>query len=431
MRSATGLTRRGFLQGCAAGAAGLAGLSAAFSLPGCDAQDAPGQGGAQAGEQAGRGAPASDDTPAQGGQPQSRPAWSDPDAAGALTHTASLPLRWARGFTVDLYEGGYALACIADGTRYLFVPQGQAVPDGLGEGVVALESPARDVYLASSSTLCLFAALEAVGSVSFVSVTQDNCTVQAFADAIGSGRVAYGGKYSSPDYEAFVGGTCRLAVENTMIYHTPEVREKLIELGVPVIVEQSSLEGEPLGRLEWILLWGALLDKADLAQQVLDKQADLVAQVRQSVAEQPCERRVAFFYINANGAAVVRKPGDYMAKMIALAGGTYAFGQLEDPDGESHSSSVTMEMEAFYAQAKDADVIVYNSTVAGQLSSAADLLALNPLLADFKAVQQGQAWCCEQNVYQQMTSTGEVVAELHEVIAGTDKDRLDYLFRLV
>lgn len=434
MRSAGDLSRREFINGCGVAAAGLVGLGAALTLPGCapaGSTDASGATDTQAGGAGGAGAQPDTGEAPQAEDPQARPSWSDPDAAGALEHAGNLALRWARGFTVDLYEGGYALACIADGTRYLFVPQGQDAPDGMAEGVVVLERPARDIYLASSSTLCLFAALEAVDNVSFASVTQDSCTVQAFSDAIGSGQVAYGGKYSSPDYEAFVGGACRLAVENTMIYHTPEVREKLIELGVPVIVEQSSLEGEPLGRLEWILLWGALLDKSDLAQQVLDEQANLVAQVQESVAKDPCDRRVAFFYINANGAAVVRKPGDYMAKMIALAGGTYAFDALEDPDAESRTSSVTMEMEAFYAQAKDADAIVYNSTVAGQLRTLADLVALNPLLADFKAVRQGQAWCCEQNVYQQMTSTGEVVAELHEIIAGTEKDRLDYLFRLV
>lgn len=416
------LTRRDFIGLAAAAGAGAA-CVAALGLAGCS--------GADDGEVAGGAATSAAQTGgSDGDNPASakRPSWSNPEVGGGLVHTGSLDLAWATGFTVDLYEGDRALACIADGTRYLFVPAGDA-PQGIAEDVTVLERPLSNIYLASSSTLCLFAALGAVDCVSHVSVTQETCTVEAFTQAIASGDIVYGGKYSAPDYETFLNGGCRLAVENTMIYHTPEVREKLMQLGVPVIVEQSSLESAPLGRLEWIMLWGAMLDKVSAAQEVLDRQAQLIADVEARVAAQPLDCTVAFFYINANGAAVVRKPGDYVAKMIAMAGGTYAFAQLAGAD-ENRSSSTTLEMEAFYAQAKDADVIIYNSTVAGKLKGLDELVALNPLLADFKAVKNRRAWCCEQNVYQQMTATGEVVADLHEAIADTDRDELTFLFRL-
>ena len=416
------LTRRDFIDLAAAAGAGAA-CVAALGLVGCS--------GADDGEVAnGEATSAAQTSGSDGDNPASaeRPSWSNPEVGGNLVHTGSLDLAWATGFTVDLYEGDRALACIADGTRYLFVPAGDA-PQGIAEDVTVLERPLSNIYLASSSTLCLFAALGAVNCVSHVSVTQETCTVEAFTQAIASGDIVYGGKYSAPDYEAFLNGGCRLAVENTMIYHTPEVREKLMQLGVPVIVEQSSLESAPLGRLEWIMLWGAMLDKVSAAQEVLDRQAQLIADVEARVAAQPLDCTVAFFYINANGAAVVRKPGDYVAKMIAMAGGTYAFAQLAGAD-ENRSSSTTLEMEAFYAQAKDADVIIYNSTVAGRLKGLDELVALNPLLADFKAVKNRRAWCCEQNVYQQMTATGEVVVDLHEAIADTDRDELTFFFRL-
>ena len=416
------LTRRDFIDLAAAAGAGAA-CVAALGLVGCS--------GADDGEVAnGEATSAAQTSGSDGDNPASaeRPSWSNPEVGGNLVHTGSLDLAWATGFTVDLYEGDRALACIADGTRYLFVPAGDA-PQGIAEDVTVLERPLSNIYLASSSTLCLFAALGAVNCVSHVSVTQETCTVEAFTQAIASGDIVYGGKYSAPDYEAFLNGGCRLAVENTMIYHTPEVREKLMQLGVPVIVEQSSLESAPLGRLEWIMLWGAMLDKVSAAQEVLDRQAQLIADVEARVAAKPLDCTVAFFYINANGAAVVRKPGDYVAKMIAMAGGTYAFAQLGSTD-ENRSSSTTLEMEAFYAQAKDADVIIYNSTVAGRLKGLDELVALNPLLADFKAVKNRRAWCCEQNVYQQMTATGEVVVDLHEAIADTERDELTFFFRL-
>ena len=169
---------------------------------------------------------------------------------------------------------------------------------------------------------------------------------------------AYGGKYSAPDYERISASGCTLAIENTMINHTPDVKEKLQKLGLVVLTEQSSSEPEALGRVEWIKLFGVLFDKEDEAAHLFNEQK---ARVEQTSGLASSGKTVAYFYINSNGAAVTRRAGDYVAQMIELAGGSYA---LDDAQTASTSgSSVTLEMESFYATAKDADIIVYNGTI--------------------------------------------------------------------
>ena len=62
----------------------------------------------------------------------------------------------------------------------------------------------------------------------------------------------------------------------------------------------------------------------------------------------------SLLYINSTGAVNVRKSNDYVSEMIHLAGGTYV------PDtGESDNalSTMNMQMEEFYAKAKDADIL--------------------------------------------------------------------------
>ena len=154
------LTRRDFIDLAAAAGAGAA-CVAALGLVGCSGADD------------GEATSAAQTSDSDGDNPASaeRPSWSNPEVGGNLVHTGSLDLAWATGFTVDLYEGDRALACIADGTRYLFVPAGDA-PQGIAEDVTVLERPLSNIYLASSSTLCLFAALGAVNCVSHVIVTQ-------------------------------------------------------------------------------------------------------------------------------------------------------------------------------------------------------------------------------------------------------------------
>ena len=77
--------------------------------------------------------------------------------------------------------------------------------------------------------------------------------------------------------------------------------------------------------------------------------------------------------------------------MIELGGGRYVFDNLENL--ESRSASVSMTMEEFYAAAVDADYLIYNGTIDGSISTTEELVAKSELLADFKAVKEGNVWC--------------------------------------
>ena len=86
-------------------------------------------------------------------------------------------------------------------------------------------------------------------------------------------------------------------------------------------------------------------------------------------------------------------------------------------------------MEEFFATARDANVIIYNSTIDGSVSSLSDLLAKNQLLEQFSAVQEGNVWTTDQNMYQQMTNTAGIITDIHNVLVG-DTDDLTYLKQL-
>ena len=210
-----------------------------------------------------------------------------------------------------------------------------------------------------------------------------------------------------------------------MINHTPDVKEKLQKLGLVVLTEQSSSEPEALGRVEWIKLFGVLFDKEDEAAHLFNEQK---ARVEQTSGLASSGKTVAYFYINSNGAAVTRRAGDYVAQMIELAGGSYA---LDDAQTASTSgSSVTLEMERFYAMAKDADIIVYNGTIDESVATLNDFVSKNALLSQFKAVKNGNVWVTSADMYQQMTSTADIIDELHGAFTGDDASDFHYLRKL-
>ena len=365
-------------------------------------------------------------------------------AAAPLTYDHSMELSYAENFAVDYYEGGYKLLTTRlNGDRILLVPKHQQAPkdaealvspsaEGEPGKLIVLQEPVKNLYLVASSVMDMFAQLDSMDAISMCGLKEEDWYIPAAKQAMKEGTLLYAGKYSQPDYELLLSQNCSMAIENSMIYHTPEVMEKLDEFGIPTLVEYSSYEEHPLGRVEWVRFFGALLNQEEKADQLFEKQKEALKRVE---AEESTGKTVAFFYITSNGLVQVRQSTDYIPKMIELAGGKYVFENLGDPD--SRRSTVNLQLEDFYDGAQDADFLVYNTTIDRQVqtledllkSSVSDLLDKCPVLSDFKAVQEGNVFCTTNDMYQQSMSAGNLIEDFHRMLTGDD-EKTRYLYRL-
>ena len=357
-------------------------------------------------------------------------------AAAPLTYDHSMELSYAENFAVDYYEGGYKLLTTRlNGDRILIVPKHQQAPEDAealvspsAEGepgkLIVLQEPVKNLYLVASSVMDMFAQLDSMDAISMCGLKEEDWYIPAAKQAMKDGTLLYAGKYSQPDYELLLSQNCSMAIENSMIYHTPEVMEKLDEFGIPTLVEYSSYEEHPLGRVEWVRFFGALLDQEEKADQLFEKQKEALKRVE---TEESTGKTVAFFYITSNGLVQVRQSTDYIPKMIELAGGKYVFENLGDPD--SRRSTVNLQLEDFYDGAQDADFLVYNTTIDRQVQTLEDLLKKCSLLKDFKAVKNHQVWCTTEDMYQQSMSAGNLIEDFNRMLTGDDKETR-YLYRL-
>ena len=349
-------------------------------------------------------------------------ATSNVDALGEPTD--HLQLAYAKNFSIDYYEGGYKLLTIKDGTQILTVPEGKKAPDNLDESIIVMQQPVNNIYLVSSAVMDMFRELNALDTIGFSAQKAENWYVEGAKAAMENGDILYAGKYSSPDYELLVSKKCSLAIENSMILHSPEVKEMLEDFDIPVIIEYSSYETHPLGRVEWIKFFGALTGMEEEAEKAFEKQTEIVKHV---TATKKTDKTVAFFYITSNGLVQVRQSNDYIPKMIELAGGRYIFENLGD---DSKRSTMNMQVEEFYNKAKDADYLIYNSTIDGGVKSVDELIEKCSVLSDFKAVKSGDVWCTEKDVYQQSMSIGFLIEDIHNMLQGADDKEMNYLYRL-
>ena len=319
---------------------------------------------------------------------------AESDAPRQLVFSESAELMYANQFSIDRYEGGYSLISTADGGKYLIVPQEAEVPEDLDSDTKIIRQSCGNIYLAATSVMGLFDALNECGQIRFSGTKAENWYIPSAREAMEKGDILYAGKYREPDYELLVSEDCRLSIQSTMINHTPEVKEKLEELGITVFTDLSSYEEHPLGRSEWIKVYGEMTGQQEKAEELFNEQ---VSYLDSGDAFESTGKTAVYFYVSDSGQIVTRKSGDYVTKMIELAGGENVFYDL---GSGTATSSVTMEPEKFYETAKDADFIIYNSTISGSLSSLDELIGKYPLLTDFKAVQNGNVWCTSDNLFQ-------------------------------
>ena len=89
-----------------------------------------------------------------------------------------------------------------------------------------------------------------------------------------------------------------------------------------------------------------------------------------------------------------------------------------------------LTLRADHAAARDADYIIYNSTIDGELDNLSQLLEKSSLLADFKAVKEGNVWCTEKSLFQETMGLGDMILDIHRILTEEEPEGLRYMHRL-
>ena len=349
------------------------------------------------------------------------------------SYIKDLELKYAKEYSASFYEGGMTLINVGEDSFLLFdegaeIPEDAKADEKAGK-ITILQKPLDNIYNASSSVMDYFLAINALEKVTMTSTKAEDWSIEEVRRRVENDEISYVGKYSMPDYEYILDDGCRLAIENQMIYHSPDTKEKLIALGIPVIVERSSLEDEPLGRLEWIKLYGILTGEETAAQNVFDEQENKIEDIKSELGNGSNGEAVqaALFYIGTNGIVGVRNPDDYMTALLKMAGADYSFEHLS---GDSSKTYIQLQMEEFYAHAIDADVLIYNSNFGYSPQTLDELVKIDGILAELKAVKDKHVWIYSQDSFQQPTKLADMVMDYYEIFKyvrdGGEEPELTY-----
>ena len=339
---------------------------------------------------------------------------------------------YATEFRIDSYDNNIYRVTVGK-DKYLLVPRLTELPVNIPDSVTVIRTPVSRAYVASTSSMDYFTQLSALQDVAFTSSEASKWFDEKVSALVEADEIHYAGRYDAPDYESLITGKADIAVENTMIYHSPETEEKLKELSVPVFVDKSSYEEDPRGRIEWIKVYGLLTGEYGRSLRFFDaackKIDDVADDTDQKTADSGDKPKIAYFYISPKGHVGVRKPGDYITRMIEMAGGQYSPSDIKVPNDDDTSSAVDMSMEDFYLKVKDADILIYNGTLYGSPESIEELVSDTALLSEFKAVKDGRVYASGDNMFQSSCEAADIISELADIINDKAAD-MTYFSRL-
>lgn len=150
---------------------------------------------------------------------------------------------------------------------------------------------------------------------------------------------------------------------------------KIKELGLNIMFNADYLETDPLGKAEWIKLFGALYCKEEMADSIFREEVKEYNQIRDYVIENSAEKPSVLLGLPFKDTWFISPGNSFVSKLIQDAGGSYLW--------KNTSSSVSMPygLENVFIAAIEADFWLNIGTV----MSADEISLVDNRLSDIKS----------------------------------------------
>lgn len=346
-----------------------------------------------------------------------------------LVHESTMELDYAENFKVDYFEGGYKIITDAAGRELLLVPEGKEVPE-LDREVIVKQMPLDDLVIASTVDACWFRAIDSIDKLSGVTYPKENWYIDEIREGLENGDIVFLGKTKALDYELLESIEPDLFMISEASFKNTE--GKLEELGIDHFFMGAYLEEDPRGRMEWVKLAGALLDKEDEAKDFYDGEIEKIDNILAEIGDiDDSERpKVANVYWSASK-QLFRVTNNYghTPKTTELAGGLH---WPQDLNPEKRGGS-DFSNEDFYTAMEDVDIILYDEASGKEVTNKEELLGKAPFVEDLKAFQNDNIFMVRRSMWQAADKIGDVIIELNEIIENPDSDtvdEMDYYYRM-
>lgn len=324
-----------------------------------------------------------------------------------------IEVTYSTGFSIDNLGNDIKKVVDGDGNKFLLVPKTAKVPDGY-EGYQVVRTPIDRVFIASSTQACALNALDLTNSIAGVTTPADDWYIPKIKEGIEKGDIVYVGNSYAPDFELIEKIKPEIAFVYTGSYPQTTIIDKLEELNIPYVVNNEYMEATSLGRLEWMKFEAAFYNEDEKAKELFDQAVNEIQNLKTKVKTLDSPK-VAWGSVY-KGVVYVPNAGSYIGEMIASAGGEYVFKDL----GKDQVGSAMLTLEEFYAQAVEADVLIYSSSY---VSSIEEVVDAAPILEDLEVIQSGEVYTYHPSWYQTIDMTADKYVDLANILFPEKVDK--------
>ena len=327
--------------------------------------------------------------------------------------TVTLGIENAANFQIEYLENSVKLVTDADGNKLLLVPEETEAPEGYDATVIT--TPIKNALYTSTTYVGLMGALNdesLYDTIAGVTTPVENWTTPQIIERMESGDIAYIAQdhWTAGNIEEITELQPDVVLVDGYDEAGVQLRAQLDEIGIPYVVISELMEATGEGQLEWMKLFGALYNLDEEADAIYEAKLARMDELKAVAAEIPEEDRpVVALGMIYDGIVYTQGGSSSTAAQIEAAGGVYALSELEG-DG-----SVQIGMEEFVEQAKDADIVIYSSSIT-YTPDKAYLADLDPLLTEFKAWQDDTFYVYGKGYYMNSAAIDEKFEDMMAII---------------
>ncbi len=253
----------------------------------------------------------------------------------------------------------------------------------LSKNLYALPYPLKSIVCMSSSHVAYLAALGEERCIKGISGTRFiyNTSVQ---ELIKSGAIEDVGAETLPDYERIMYMKPDAVIAYGISGANNSYIEKLQKLGIKVLTIGDYLENSPLGKMEYLKLFGELTGKRDMADSLFARKANEYLSLKKRISESLGNSKRTQVMLNApyNGIWYIPGSENYISQLVRDAGGIILGSR------ENEVQSAQLGFEQAYIYALQADIWLHPNTI----NKMDELAAANSLFKNIPAFKNGHIY---------------------------------------
>ncbi|KAF2514318.1 ABC transporter substrate-binding protein [Flavobacterium foetidum] len=308
-------------------------------------------------------------------------------AEALKTENVKNSIEYASGLSIVKYDD-YSVVTVSNpwpnankDFKYILKEKDGKVPDSL-KNYTTIQVPLESVVVTSTTNIPFLEMLEVENKLVGFPHT-DYISSEKTRALIDKGSVKNVGQNEKLNIEQLIELSPDLIVTFGVDNNNPML-DNLKKSGLNVLIQGDWMEQSPLGKAEWIKLYGALFGKEEQAKELFDKIVQSYNQARKMVADKPATSKVLYGSMYED-VWYVAKGNSWVAEFMKDAKSNYLWSDLKG------SGSEGLSFEKVLDKAKDANIWI----ASGSFKSLEELQKANPHYGEFDAFKNKSVYSFE------------------------------------